>query len=277
MSPQGREASSVIDRAPAVPGRRRDDALPPDFNLLAPFYRWMEWFSFGPWLGWCRCAFLDDLRNPRKVLVFGDGDGRFTARLLRANPHAQADAVDASSAMLRALVRRAGAQAAQVQTHCHDARSWRPARGVRYHLVVTHFFLDCLTTAEVRALAAQVRAACAPRALWLVSEFAIPQTRFGRRIARPLVGFLYWAFRVLTGLKVRRLPDHSAALAEAGFVLLLRRYWLGGLLVSELWKRGADRRSFASTPDSSMQNPVLDRSVGTKRIAIKRLQPDPPA
>jgi hypothetical protein len=235
MTAQGREASAVLASTLADRHVGRETFQTPDFNLLAPLYRWMEWFSFGPWLGWCRRAFLHQMRDARGVLVFGDGDGRFTARLLRANPQVQVDAIDASSAMLRALVRRSGPYKSRVRTECLDARSWRPDPSIRHDTVVTHFFLDCLTTAEVRDLAAQVREAVTPQAQWVISEFAIPRNRFGRRIARPLVAFLYLAFRLLTGLNVRRLPDHAAALAEAGFELHQRRRWLGGLLVSELW------------------------------------------
>jgi SAM-dependent methyltransferase len=242
MTPQGGEAGAIFDRSRAGCGMQAGDPLPPpDFDLLAPVYRWMEWLSFGPWLGWCRCAFLPDLRRVRRALVLGDGDGRFTARLLRQNSHVMVDAVDASAAMLRALLRRAGSQARRVRAEYRDARSWSPAPSLRYDLVVTHFFLDCLTTDEVRHLAARVHAAAEPQARWLIAEFDLPQSRFGRCIAGPLVGFLYWAFGVLTGLKVRRLPDHRAALAEAGWVLEKRRTWLGGLLISELWRLAAGR------------------------------------
>ncbi len=125
-------------------------AAAPDFDRLAPFYRWMEWFSFGPWLWRCRCAMLPLLGRGRQALVLGDGDGRFTARLLRAWPETEVDAVDASGAMLEALLRRAGRE--RVRAFCADVRSWQPARP-RYDLVVTHFFLDCLATGEVEALA----------------------------------------------------------------------------------------------------------------------------
>ena len=237
MSPQGRELDDVLASAQGEPAVYPLAHQPPDFNLLAPLYRWMEWLSFGPWLGWCRCAFLGDLRCARHALVLGDGDGRFTARLLRANPRVQVQAVDASAAMLHALLCRAAANAERVRIACRDVRAWRAAPHPAYDLIVTHFFLDCLTTDEVRALAAHARLVSAPRAQWAVSEFAIPPTRWGRRLARPLVASLYWAFGVLTGLKVRRLPDHRAALAEAGWALAKQRPWLGGLLVSELWIR----------------------------------------
>jgi SAM-dependent methyltransferase len=225
---------------------------PPNFSPLARLYRWMEYFTFGPFLQFTRTAFLRRLTRSRRALVLGDGDGRFTARLLRANSAIQIDAVDSSSSMLAALTRRAGPQASRIRTHLADIRFWQPlgilespgARAhsaaplVLYDLVATHFFLDCLSTAEVAALAARLRPALAPSALWVVSEFAIPPGWQGSLIARPLIKCLYLSFGLLTGLAVRALPGHSSALRAAGFTLLNRRSRLAGILVSELWSAG---------------------------------------
>jgi ubiquinone/menaquinone biosynthesis C-methylase UbiE len=216
---------------------------PANFDRLARIYRWMEWVSFGPWLGLCRFAFLTEVIACRNAIVLGDGDGRFTARLLAANPAIRIDAVDASSAMLNALCRRAGPNSSRLSIHLADARQWQPAapseilpdENAAYDLIVTHFFLDCLTTAEVQSLAASLRRAVSPNAVWMVSEFAVPPGLFGRIVARPLVSALYAAFALLTGLTVRSLPNHAAALRRAGFTLQQRRKSLGGLLVSELW------------------------------------------
>ena len=169
---------------------------PPDFNRLARLYLWMEAATFGPWLWWCRCAWLDQpgsLSMPAqksRALVLGDGDGRFTARLLRTYPNIQVDAVDASPAMLRSLLERAGPDARRLRVFLADARTFQPPMPP-YDLVATHFFLDCLTTAEVQSLAETLRRIATPQARWLVSEFAIPSAcRFGNILARPLVRLL---------------------------------------------------------------------------------------
>ena len=50
-------------------------------------------------------------------------------------------------------------------------------------------------------------------------------------------GWLYAFFRVVTGLRVRRLPDHGVLLRTQGFRLereLVARF---GLLTSQLWRR----------------------------------------
>jgi ubiquinone/menaquinone biosynthesis C-methylase UbiE len=194
----------------------------------------MEWLTFGPFLTRCRLAFLDELRSRKSALVLGDGDGRFTAQLLHVNPRIEVEAVDASEAMLRQLEGCAGSNAVRVRTNLADARNLNFASD-RFDLVATHFFLDCLTTEEIASLAIELRGKMKSGAVWVVSEFAIPDTVFGKLIARPLVSFLYLAFRFLTRLSIRRLPDHRKALGNAGFLLAEQRHHLGGLLVSELW------------------------------------------
>ncbi|HVN92312.1 MAG TPA: class I SAM-dependent methyltransferase [Terracidiphilus sp.] len=217
------------------PARNTPPNSAPNFDSLARIYRWMELVTFGPFLARCRTAFLPNMAQARRALVIGDGDGRFTAELLGANSQIQVDTVDASPEMLAALLRRTGPNARRVSLHCADARSWKTGNA-QYDLVATHFFLDCLTTDECRALAVRLRNSLSPAALWIVSEFAIPEGWFGKLVARPLVWLLYRAFGLLTGLRIRSLPDHHAALRNSGIILTQRRTRLGGLLVSEAWR-----------------------------------------
>lgn len=208
----------------------------PSFGRLAGVYRWMEWLSFGPYLGFCRYRFLSRILQCRRALVLGDGDGRFTARLLAASPSMLVHAIDGSPAMLAALTHASGANATRLTAELADLRVWRPAPDHACDLVVSHFFLDCLNTQEVSALASRVRPALDGGAFWVISEFSIPSSWFGRLAAAPIVRALYIAFGLLTGLKTRNLPDHAAALCAAGFVLLDRQTRLAGLLASELWQ-----------------------------------------
>jgi hypothetical protein len=72
--------------------------------------------------------------------------------------------------------------------------------------------------------------------VWIISEFAVPEGWFGRIVAGPLVWLLYRAFGVLTGLRIRSLPDHHAALRDSGFALARQRSRLRGTLASEMWR-----------------------------------------
>ena len=206
----------------------------PNFDSLAGVYRWLEWITFGPFLHRCRCTFLPEMRTACAALILGDGDGRFTARLLGENGVVLIDAIDSSRAMLQSLQHRAGIHSGRVRIHLVDARSSLPPHPP-YDLVVTHFFLDCLSTEEVAALARQIRTCVSPSARWIVSDFSTPSNLFGWLVARPLVTALYFAFWLLTGLRRFRLPDHPRALTDAGFILHRRQTLLGGLLASEIW------------------------------------------
>jgi hypothetical protein len=211
----------------------------PNFDRLARAYRWMERLTFGRSLSRCRCALLDDIQSARNALLIGDGDGRFAARLLQENLSVHIDAVDSSLAMLQVLVQNSGLHAGRVSTYHADVLSWAPPHPP-YDLVVAHFSLDCFTTDEAAALARRLRSSFTPTARWVISEFATPKGWFGGLIARPLVFSLYLSFNMLTGLGVRRLPDHRKALTTAGFVLERELCWLGGLLVSEMWIPGQE-------------------------------------
>ena len=208
---------------------------PANFDRIARPYRWLEYLTFGPMLERCRFHRIPQLAFARRALVIGDGDGRFLARLLAANPHLQADVIDQSPAMLRLLESRVTAIGARTRVHIHhgDALAFQPTG--TYDLVITHFMLDCLSTDEVQTLAARIRPHLAPNAIWVVSEFAIPSGRAALP-AKFIVAALYAAFRVLTRLRTRALPDYAASLAAAGFTLADRRHFLGGLIVSDLWQ-----------------------------------------
>jgi cyclopropane fatty-acyl-phospholipid synthase-like methyltransferase len=208
----------------------------PNFDRIARAYRWLEYLSFGLLLERCRSEYLQDLKSAKHALVLGDGDGRFTARLLAENSNVLVDAVDSSQAMLSLLWQRACRQNAQarVTLHQQDIRYFSPQG--EHDLIVSHFFLDCLTDAELFVLVRKVKATLRPKARWVVSEFAVPTSHWPNEIATLLITVLYKAFAWLTGLNTRHLPNHSLIFAEEGFVLDNERQRIGGILVSQIWR-----------------------------------------
>jgi ubiquinone/menaquinone biosynthesis C-methylase UbiE len=212
----------------------------PNFDSVAHAYRWMEYFSFGPMLERCRFHFLPRCAHASHALVLGDGDGRFTVRLLVENPNLKVDAVDASPAMLAVLRERAerGGHGADARLHRTEAdiRQFTPT-GKTYDLVVSHFFLDCLTDDEVSALVERVLPHLTDDAIWLVSEFSIPKKGWRRFGARAVVRSLYFAFSVLTGLRVRRIPNYAKIFLDNQVRSGEHAAYLGGMLVSEVWER----------------------------------------
>ena len=247
---------------------------PACFDGVARIYRAMEYLSFGTMLERCRLSHLGEVADARHALVLGDGDGRFAAKLLAANAQLRADAVDASPAMLRLLAARAARAAAgdRITTVCADARTLKPGAD-DYDLVVTHFFLDCLSAAEAGAMIAGIRPHLADHARWLVSEFQVcgdgPMRKW---LSRHIISALYAAFGLLTGLAVREIPPWGELLASAGFVRTGSRTSLGGLLVSELWEL---RRTTARTAEPSHQNVRSSSEIAITTSPIPGIDPGP--
>ena len=212
----------------------------PDFDRVARIYRWAEYASLGPLLERARWHFLPALRECRRTMTLGDGDGRFLAKLMAQNPLMQAVAVDTSAAMLELLhkncVRAAKDADARLTPVRASALEALPA--AETDLIVSHFFLDCLTQAEVDALTKSYAARLEPGTLWVVSDFALPRKAWMRPLATLYIRMLYFAFRVLTGLRVTQLPDAQLSLERAGFARVERKEFIGGLVYTELWRLG---------------------------------------
>jgi len=206
----------------------------PNFDRVARIYRFAEYLALGPLLQRTRTHFLADLPPRHQALLFGDGDGRFLARLLARRPHLSTLAVDTSAAMLQLLRHHCEPYIQRVRTLQASALTITPPPGT--DLIVTHFFLDCLTQPELTSLTHQIAAHTAPGTLWLLSDFAISQRPILRPLAALYIRFLYLAFRILTGLRVTHLPDPQSALTAAGFTRIARHEFLCGLLYTEIWQ-----------------------------------------
>lgn len=224
-------------------------------DRLAPWYRPLETLAFGRALQRRRTALLPWALGgnnrggegpPRRVLLLGEGDGRFGAGLLAACPGLAVEVVDNSAAMLERARARYPAGGRAATFHHAEARGWLRERGeaVRagtvppFDLVATLFFLDCFSEDELPGLTAGITGVTAPRARWLVADFRQPSGGGWRAVhARLWLGSMYAFFRWTTGLRTRRLADFRPHLLARGFRPERVTVAEGGLLVAEGWRR----------------------------------------
>lgn len=198
------------------------------FDILAKPYRWLEYLSFGPYLWRTRLAHIEALANSKRVLLAGDGDGRFLAELNRRYPHLELHYLDSSPAMLQ-----------QAQQRCPQATFHQltlPTKTLpeaHYDAIVNHFFLDCFTPETLPYVIENLAQTATPNAVWIISDFKPTKHLWGRLI----VALLYKSFRLLTGLNANHLTPYEPHLKIAGFQLTASRKHLSGLLASEIWQR----------------------------------------
>lgn len=207
-----------------------------NFDRLAPFYRTMERFTAGDKLQRCRVAFLGEVPEPRKVLLAGEGHGRFLPECARRFPAAQIVVVDASRRMLEIAATKVDSR--QVEFVLADLLEWqRPP--AEFDLIVSHFVLDCFPPDALAAVVEKLSALAAPNADWLLADFEIAAAGAARWRSRLIVALLYQFFRSVTGLAADALVPPDAALAKAGFSQHRRVTHEWGLLKSEWWRRSS--------------------------------------
>ena len=228
----------------------------PNFDRVADIYQWAEYLALGTALQRTRTHFVPSLGDRRSALVLGDGDGRFLAALLRSNALITATAVDTSGRMLALLARRCTPWPGRLQAICASALDVTPPPET--DLIVSHFFLDCLTQQEVETLVGKMSSACQPGTQWLISDFQVPQRGLLRPIGRMYIQLLYAAFRVLTGLRVRSLPATRAVLEAAGFYRIAYHTSLGVLLYTEVWSLQELAVQRGAQPETTVRHPLED-------------------
>ena len=205
-----------------------------NFDRVAPHYRWLETLVFGRKLQQARIAFVSQIAPPRRVLVAGEGNGRFLAEFVRAHPRVEVDCVEASARMIE--IARERIQSGQVQFICADLREAKLERE-SYDLLVTHFFLDCFAETGLAGIVAKLAGLATADAQWLIAEFCEPAAGWRRLRARGLIAAMYFFFRALAGIEGRRLLDYQPIVRSAGFRLTSERFLANAMIRSQLWQR----------------------------------------
>lgn len=205
-----------------------------NFDRVAPHYRWLETIVFGNQLQRARVAFLKEIETPRRVLMVGEGNGRFLAEFVRAYPAAAVDCIEASAGMI-ALARKR-AKDAQVR-FIHSDLSEIDLQAAHYDLIVTHFFLDCFDQETLPFVLGKLAGAATLDARWLVADFHPLLHGWRRWRAQALIVIMYLFFRVGTGIEARRLVDYHLLLELHGFARSREFLAPNEMIRSELWKR----------------------------------------
>jgi ubiquinone/menaquinone biosynthesis C-methylase UbiE len=179
--------------------------------------------------------------SAHKALVIGDGDGRFVSELALQNQKVEIDAVDLSRKMVDLTRKRIRdilpPEPERINLVQADIRKLIPSRAP-YDLIATHFFFDVFSNSQLSSVIDGISSWAAPDALWIVSEFDMPESAWGRIKARLWLKTMYAFFRFTTKLENQRLPCWRPLLRQAGFTRKLQATFENGFIVSELWQRG---------------------------------------
>ena len=209
------------------------------FDHLAPIYRVLEALAFGRTLDVAREQFAGDLEHRDRILLAGEGTGRFLRALTKINPESRIDCLDSSAAMLRRAFDGFDSKSlTRIAFIDADLLQWKPEGS--YDAIVTNFFLDCFAESDQQQVVEKLARCASPDSTWLITEFAIPPNRIASLLARAAIGLVYLFFRLTTNISASRLVNYQPALEAGGFTLTKRAPRLGGFVISDVWQRSKD-------------------------------------
>ena len=217
-----------------------------NFDRLARHYGWMEFLAAGNLLQRCRTEWLDECAGVEDILILGEGDGRFLAVLRQVNPTANVVVLDSSRSMLERARRRLDRKrisSSRIQWLQEDARSWVPPK-LAFDCLVTHFFLDCFQQEEIERLIPQLASTIRNGGNWLLAEFRVPASGWGRVRAKSVLAVAYPFFRWTVNLSASRLPHIEPVIRDNGLGLVQRKTFNWGLLHSDVWEKRLPRCGF---------------------------------
>lgn len=208
------------------------------FDVLAPHYRWMELVSAGEKLQCCRTAHLARVPAVDRILILGEGNGRFLVECRRRFPRASITVVDASTRMIELARRRLSRHDVKldgIDFICADALTWMPPAQT-FDLIVTHFFLDCFRADQLEFLIPKLAGAAVPNAYWLLADFQAAAVGWRRQRSRVILWLMYRFFVAVTRLSARTLTAPDNLLERQGFQLRAREIYDWELLHSDWWQ-----------------------------------------
>ena len=188
---------------------------PKNFDFVARFYPLLERAAFGNALNEARLAYLASIAASQRVLLVGEGNGRFLAALLREKAGGHVTVVDSSGQMLATLRERIQPiqRRAELTLVCADFRAWQPDQE-GFDMIVTHFFLDLFRPETQRRLLTKLTALARPGAQWIDVDYAPHALTLRTRC----IDWLQYRFdRLFSGVEADRHYDPASVIGDAGW------------------------------------------------------------
>jgi len=205
----------------------------PSFDFVARVYPALEWLASGRSLERARGAFLTKVLGAERLLLIGEGNGRFLARCLREKVLGSITVVDSSEEMLRSAEARAATVAHETTLRfVHgDIRALTAPVGT-FDVIVTHFFLDLFRPESQRRVVDEITRLADPGAFWVDVDY---RPQLGSAFRRAIDWLQYRFDQRFSGVEADRHYDPSGLLAESGWVQVEELAFMNGAVRARLF------------------------------------------
>jgi ubiquinone/menaquinone biosynthesis C-methylase UbiE len=195
----------------------------------------LEQIVFGSRLSRARGSFISRVTEGSRILLIGEGNGRFLFEVVKQTSSASITVIDSSAQMLAAASRRIATdvRCSRIELIHADIFEWRSA-AEGYDRIVTHFVLDLYPPDRIRQLIEKISQLATENCLWINVDFNSENQGLPQK-------FLMWAqyrfFRILAGIEAPRLFDTRPWIREAKWEIMETRLLDSGLISACLLSR----------------------------------------
>ncbi len=214
------------------------------FDLVAGFYPLLEQIVFGSTLSRARRFFIPRVREGNKILLIGEGNGRFLFEMVKQTSSASVTVVDSSARMLASAARRIATIdcCSRIELIQADILEWR-ASAAHYDRIVTHFFLDLFPPHRIRRIVEKISRLATEDTLWINVDFTSKNQRLRQKL---LMWAQYRFFRISAGIEASRLFDPRPSIRQAGWEIWAKRLLDSGWISAHLMSKRLGMDSQAS-------------------------------
>ncbi len=190
---------------------------------------------FGSTLSRSRRFFARRVTEGNKILLVGEGNGRFLFEMAKQTSSASFTVVDSSARMLAAAARRIATVdcCPRIELIHADILEWRSPAS-HYDRVVTHFFLDLFTPYSLSRIVEKISRLTTEYTLWINVDFSSENHRLRQRL---LMWSQYRFFRISAGIEASRLFDPLPYIRQGGWQILEGRSLKSGWISAHLMCR----------------------------------------
>ena len=208
------------------------------YDLVARFYPGLERCVFGFHLENARQAFYEFALQSDRILLVGEGNGRFLKSLLARKTGGSIYVVEKSSVMIRLAKDRIDNRGkTDLKFIEADIRCYAPEQS--FDCIVTHFFLDQFNPPAQQAIIERFKESTTENGTWINVDFIPPRTMKGRA----LMWLQYTFFRIMSQIEARCCFDESTVAARNGWTVLESLSFLSGFVVAKRYKKNRNAQS----------------------------------
>jgi ubiquinone/menaquinone biosynthesis C-methylase UbiE len=210
------------------------------FDIIAPYYDLLARCVFGNSICKSQLATLEFIPKDAVILIMGGGTGWYLKELLLCSKAKRVVYIDSSEKML-ALSKNKMASFPQemelVDFRLGTHTCIQP--GERFDLIITHFFLDLFTDAQLNKLMQLLSTVLNKNCLWLCADFHLPDRGSGRWWKKVLIHLTYAFFRLCCNIKASRLPEIYRYFKANDMHSIYESFFYSQLIVTQVYKKNS--------------------------------------